>query len=563
MVAPMKNLKISHKISVYMFILTLIAGGGALKLVNSMSHVNDQSTVITTNWLPSVVAISEINTATSDFRLAETKHLGSTDPEVMKEAEKDMDRINADIDRLRKIYEPLISSPEEAKMYKIFANDWDSYLHHHKEFLELSRSNRNEEAGKDLYGDNLKLFDEASVTLVKLVDLNKKGAEDASAAGDALYEQEKHMAIGIIILMMALAGGCTVLLARAVATPITGITNYMGVLSGGDLTKDVPFKDRKDEIGHMAVSLQHFKDGLAEAEQLRAKSEEERRAKELRQERINQATAQFEKTMSQIVEIVASASTELQASARTLAAAAEETSVQSNAVSAASTETSANIQTVASSTEQLSASISEITQQVARSTAVVNEAVARSQEAHQSINKLLESAQKINEVTSVIADISGQTNLLALNATIEAARAGEAGKGFAVVANEVKALAVGSAESAGQISEQIAHIQLDTNEAARAVQTIAEIIDQVSHISGSIAAAIEEQAAATAEITRNVSEASNASIEVDQNIAGVSQATSSTGAAAAQLSTAAQELSEQAVILKREFDTYIDAINNA
>lgn len=200
---------------------------------------------------------------------------------------------------------------------------------------------------------------------------------------------------------------------------------------------------------------------------------------------------------------------------------------------------------------------------MARSTAVVNEAVARSQEAHQSINKLLESAQKINEVTSVIADISGQTNLLALNATIEAARAGEAGKGFAVVANEVKALAVGSAESAGQISEQIAHIQLDTNEAARAVQTIAEIIDQVSHISGSIAAAIEEQAAATAEITRNVSEASNASIEVDQNIAGVSQATSSTGAAAAQLSTAAQELSEQAVILKREFDTYIDAINNA
>lgn len=559
----MKNLKISHKISVFMLILILIAGGVAVKLVSSMSIVNDQSTVITVNWLPSVVAISEINTATSDFRLAETKHLGSTDPAVMKEAEGEMDKIDAHIKSLQKTYEPLISSPEEKQIYNKFAKVWDAYLHHHKEFLALSQANRNDEASKDLYGDNLQMFEEASALLIQLVDLNKKGAEDASAQGDIIFAHERNIAIGAVIILLVLAGGCTFMLTRAVATPISGITDYMGILSGGDLSRDVPFKDRKDEIGHMAISLQHFKDGLAEAARLRALSEEERRAKELRQERINQATAKFERTMSQIVEIVASASTELQASARTLAAAAEETSVQSHAVSAASTETSANIQTVASSTEQLSASISEITQQVARSTAVVNEAVARSQEAHQSINKLLESAQKINEVTSVIADISGQTNLLALNATIEAARAGEAGKGFAVVANEVKALAVGSAESAGQISEQIAHIQLDTNEAAKAVQTIAAIIEQVSHISGSIAAAIEQQAAATAEITRNVSEASNASIEVDQNIAGVSEATTSTGAAAAQLSTAAQELSEQAVVLKREFDIYIETINKA
>ena len=402
--------------------------------------------------------------------------------------------------------------------------------------------------------------------IAHVTNLRDKAVEQQNTVGPvaaSTVTSIKALVPVVVIVIFAIISVVSFIIVRTISRAFTMVIYTMGELSHGNLKVAINGLDRTDEVGQMSKSIQIFKDGLIEAEDLRNKADAEREAKERRQARINQATADFEKSMSSIVKVVASASTELQASAHTLAAAAEETSVQSNAVSAASTETSSNIQTVASSTEELSSSITEISQQVARSTAISNEAVEKSRVAIQSIEALLSSAQKIGEVTAVIAEISGQTNLLALNATIEAARAGDAGKGFAVVANEVKGLAASSAQSADQISSQIAQIQEDTNTAARAVQDINLIIDQISQTSSSIAAAIEQQAAATSEITRNVNEASNASVEVDHNINGVSQANAATGAAAAQLSGSAAELSVQAEILKKEFDNYIHAINNA
>jgi methyl-accepting chemotaxis protein len=276
-------------------------------------------------------------------------------------------------------------------------------------------------------------------------------------------------------------------------------------------------------------------------------------------------TRQFQiaERVKEVVGVVASAANEMQSTAQALSATAEETQQQSQTVAAASQQATANVQTVASAAEELSSSISEITRQVERSTSVARTAVEEAERATATVQVLSDAAQKVGQVVNLINDIAAQTNLLALNATIEAARAGEAGKGFAVVANEVKSLANQTAKATEEIGGQITAIQGAIGASVEAIQRVGATIQEIDHISTTIASAVEEQGAATQEIARNVQEASAGTQQVSANINGVSDAATETGRSSGQLLDAAGELARQSDTLRGEVEGFLAYLKTA
>ncbi|MEH2482320.1 methyl-accepting chemotaxis protein [Nitrobacteraceae bacterium AZCC 2146] len=549
-------------IVVISFLLIALAGTGLLA-VTRMQTLNAHTVDIATNWLPSVRMLGELRAEIIRYRLNLWQFAGEADPLRKTAAEKTMESTAQEIDGLFKVYEPLVTSPEERVLADELRQSWKEYAPRAREILDINRKDNDIIRARELIANLTPLGLKINGILKKDIDLNNKGAHDVTQTAADSYALAFGVIVSILAGSMILGVGAGLYLVRDIVRGIGSIITPMRALGEGDLTAIVPHQGEKTEIGQMADTLQVFKDALIAKKAADEAASAEADAKIARAQRVDTITRQFESMIGELVGSLSSSSTELEASAGTLSKTAENAQELSTMVAAASEEASTNVQSVASATEEMASSVNEISRQVQEAASIAREAVGQAEKTNTSITGLSQAAARIGDVVELINTIAGQTNLLALNATIEAARAGEAGRGFAVVASEVKALAEQTAKATGEISHQIAGIQTATQDSVVAIREISGTIGRISEISSTIASAVEEQGAATQEISRNVQQAAQGTAQVSSNISDVQRGASETGSASSHVLSSAQMLSSDSAKLKMEVEKFLTAVRAA
>jgi len=382
---------------------------------------------------------------------------------------------------------------------------------------------------------------------------------------DASEQITTGKVVSIVLASAALLGAALIAwlyVGRNIAYRLGVLSQAMRRLSQGDLSVVIR-DDRDDEIADMARALQVFRQASADAVAAREKEVEESCSLEVRRQKVDFATRNFENAVAGVVHTLDSAAKAMNSSAHAMADSALRNEEKAVATVASSEEATTSVETVAAAAEEIARSIEHIATRVSESAAIARQAVSEAEATIGAVEKLSTSVDEIGEISSLIQTIAHQTNLLALNATIEAARAGDAGRGFAVVAQEVKGLAAQTGKATEEITRQIQSIEQTTSRSVQAMQSIGATIIKMNDVANDVASAVRQQDSVTKEIARNANAAAQGNRHVSVNISDVSSTAAMIGREANTVLKAADELAQQSNLLRLEVERYLTHVRVA
>lgn len=575
-----KQMKLGVKLSLMSaFLLLLIAILGTFSLVQ-MSKINDGSTELSRDWLPSTRCAMELNIVASDYRLAEALFITTPPMDEYRQIYKNrMESSQKSLSAITARYLPLIDSQQERQAYEAFSRQWKEYSDISSRIIQLADSGNRDEARQFFRVQSRACYEQGREFLATLVHLNTEGGDTASKQCDILYATSKNLIIGLLAAAL-ISGTLTVVFIirsthRQLGKDPGELNDIANRVVQGDYSvddggpKEGVYKAIVGMVSALKANIERAQEESLRAQEAaekagaaqRAAEEAQSRAESARREGLLDAAAQLEG----VVNIIASASEQLSAQIEQSSHGAAQQASRIADTATAVEEMNVTVLEVARNASS-GADLSGAAQQKARDgeqitsqcQTAINEVQSDAMSLKANMDQLSGHAQAINEIMTVISDIADQTNLLALNAAIEAARAGEAGRGFAVVADEVRKLAEKTMASTQDVGRAIHAIQESSQDGVRRMDTAVgkvNLATELSLRSGEALKEILDLAGQTADQVRNIATASEqqsaSSEEIARSVEHVNTIAGETAQAMGEASKAVSELAAQAQELAR------------
>lgn len=199
-------------------------------------------------------------------------------------------------------------------------------------------------------------------------------------------------------------------------------------------------------------------------------------------------------------------------------------------------------QYIATAMSQMAAAIREVAGNASQASSVASTGAKAVGEASGTMADLQQAALQVQDAVKLISTFASQTRVLALNATIEASRDSAGQRGFVVVADSVKELAQQTSDATAGVTNTVRAIQDASFGAVGVMDSISNVMRQVSDNQTAIATAVEQQTETTAEVRHSSSAAADKAVELAHTVQALTDALRLTGYGGAQAKVAAAHL---------------------
>lgn len=527
-----RNMNVSRRSALGFGLIGTILVLLGLFALQKMSQMHSEAKGLSEHWLPSIVALGELNQHTLRTRIYTLRLV--LDPARAEANRAALDEFRNGLRHYEEAYQRNIVLAREQELFDNYRSTREAYEEVLAEVTSLERQGQTG-AAIEVIGSKLNVTGNAlNDSLHKLVVFSSEQSSLSVQNSEKIFQTSRLWMIATFVVSAFLTALLAWVFTRSIVQPLNEAVAIAEVVAAGNLTQRVEVLGR-DEPARLLAALKVMQEtlrstiqGISDSSNQLASAAEE----------LNVVTEDSTRGLHQQNHEIEQAATAV----NEMTAAVDEVARNAVATSEASRESDATAQ--------------RGRQQVIRTVDSINLLDADVSATAEQVERLAGQVRDISQVLDVIRSIADQTNLLALNAAIEAARAGDAGRGFAVVADEVRALAHRTQQSTQEIEQMIAAVHQGTDKAVQAMQTSSDRAHTTLELAQAAGEALEGITAAISQISeRNLviasasEEQAQVAREVDRNLVNIRDLSLQSAAGANQTSAASQELSRLAIDL--------------
>lgn len=528
------NLSIFGKVMVLALVLLVFLGGTGIYALVSLNDMEQRFENLLQHELAAQELAGEVKLTVVQNGLSALEHITTIDPNRQTFFAEELKEHQDNLARLIQIYKEQDLTEAEQEAFNRFEAALATYNSALTEAVNHHRAN-NEFMAQSAYLASSANRNMTYLTLDDLIALSQEKADLLRQENRSINAQVRTYVIFVLVLALAVSALLSFIIGR-------GLSRRMKVLeagarqgAGGDLTMTIAV-DGGDELGSLGASfglmINNLREVIEEVKQGAAQSAVV--AEELRQNLHEAGTA---------AESVNNAIQDVAAGANEQANGAQQAAEMINNINQAVEANSEGINLINERTGEVLKLIDNALKHLDNQNRRMQDNIQASEKVATAVHNLNTMAQEIGRMLETISQFADQTNLLALNAAIEAARAGEQGRGFAVVADEVRKLAEGSAQAAGEIGRIVEQVQKGAKEAVKDMDIAQETIKAQEEAVTHTDTIFRQISQAIGEVSGSIGKVAKAGEKIVEQTRGITDVINRVSAVAEEDAAAAQEVS--------------------